>query len=279
MGSSGIITLIIILNTCIFSYQGFKNHMVIDKYEFSVDKVLLHRQYWRLFSSCLVHLNWLHLILNMIVLLFFSGSLESQVGPLRFLVIYLMGVAGGNLFALLVHRKHGDYGSVGASGAINAVIFATIALVPGKGIGLFFLPISIPAWLFAILYVGYSIYGVRSKRDNVGHEAHLGGALAGVLLALAFYPKAFAENYIPILATVIPIGIFIYLIVKSPHMLLVDNFFFKKHQKYTIDQEYNLSRRKKEMQLDEILDKIQKKGMQSLTREEMKRLKEFSKQL
>jgi membrane associated rhomboid family serine protease len=279
MGSSGIISLIIILNTCIVSYQGFKRHVIIDRYEFNVDKILLNKQYWRLFSSGLVHVNWMHLIMNMLVLYLFSSSLENEVGGLRFLLIYLVGLAGGNLFALLIHKKHGGYSAVGASGGVNAIIFAAIAIFPGMGIGLFFIPLSIPRWLFAVLYVGYSIYGVRSKRDNIGHEAHLGGALAGVLVAVALYPSALSTNYLPILATVVPTGVFIYLVITRPHILLIDNFFFKKQQKYTIDEQYNLSRRNKEMQLDEILDKIQKKGIQNLTKEEMKKLKEYSKQL
>lgn len=279
MGATGIISLLIILNTCIFSYQGFKNHLFFEKYRFNVDKILHNKEYWRLVTSGLIHLDWLHLIMNMLVLYLASNMLESQVGALRFLLIYIGGLVGGNLFALLIHRHDGGYSSIGASGAVNAVLFASVALFPGMGIGLLFIPLSIPGWLFAVLYVGYSIYGVRSRRDNVGHETHLGGALAGVLLAVAMYPAALSVNYIPILATVVPIGIFIYLIVKKPHFLLVDNFFFKKQEKYTIDQQYNLSKRNKEMQLDEILDKIQKKGIQNLTKEEMKKLKEYSKQL
>jgi membrane associated rhomboid family serine protease len=279
MGSSGIVSFIIILNTVIFTYQGIKNHLIFEKYKFNVDKVLLQKEYWRLLTSGLIHVSWMHLIFNMLTLYLLSNVLESQVGTLKFILIYLGGLIGGNLFALLIHSKHGDYSSAGASGAVNAVIFSSIALFPGMGIGLFFIPVSIPGWLFAILFTLYSIYGVKSNKDNIGHEAHLGGALAGVLLAISFYPSALIANYIPILATVIPIGVFIYFVLTRPEILLIDNFFFKKHQKYTIDQEYNLSRKKKEMQLDEILDKIQKKGIQNLTREEMKKLKEYSKQL
>jgi hypothetical protein len=190
-----------------------------------------------------------------------------------------VGLTGGNMFALLIHRKQGTYSSVGASGAINAVLFAAIALIPGMGIGLFFLPISIPGWLFAILYVSYSIYGVRSSRDNVGHEAHLGGALAGVLVAIAMHPAALVYNLLPVLVTVVPIIIFIWLVITRPHFLLVDNFFFKKQQRFNIDQEYNLTRRNRELLLDEILDKIQKKGIQNLTKEELRKLKEYSEQL
>lgn len=279
MGSSGIISFIIILNTCIFTYQGIKNHLFFEKYKFNVDKVILNKEYWRLLTSGLVHVSWMHLIFNMLTLYLLSSVLEQQVGTFKFILIYLAGLIGGNLFALLIHRRHGDYSSAGASGAVNAVIFASIALFPGMSIGLFFIPISIPGWLFAIVYTLYSIYAVRSKQDNIGHEAHLGGALAGVLTAILLYPTALVDNYIPILATLVPIGLFIYFVLTRPGILLIDNFFFKKHQKYTIDQEYNLSRKKKEIQLDEILDKIQKNGINKLTKEEMKKLKEFSKQL
>jgi membrane associated rhomboid family serine protease len=279
MESNGIIALIIIINTCIFSIQGIRNHLIIEKYRFNVDRVILHKEYWRILTSGLVHVNWMHLILNMFILFLLSGPLEAQVGPWRFLLVYLVGLTGGNMFALLIHRKQGTYSSVGASGAINAVLFAAIALIPGMGIGLFFLPISIPGWLFAILYVSYSIYGVRSSRDNVGHEAHLGGALAGVLVAIAMHPAALVYNLLPVLVTVVPIIIFIWLVITRPHFLLVDNFFFKKQQRFNIDQEYNLTRRNRELLLDEILDKIQKKGIQNLTKEELRKLKEYSEQL
>lgn len=279
MGNNGIISIIIILNTCIFSIQGFRNHLFLEKYRFNVDRVILHKEYWRLFTSGLVHVSWMHLIFNMLMLYLLSGPLEAQAGSLRFLSLYLVGLIGGNLFALLLHRHHGDYSSVGASGAVNAILFAAIVLFPGMDIGLFLLPISIPGWLFALIYVSYSIYGVRSKVDNVGHEAHLGGALAGVLLSIAMYPSALSYNLIPIIVTVVPIVLFIYVLITKPHFLLVDNFFFKKHHRLTIDEEYNISRRNRELQLDDILDKIQKKGIQNLTREELRKLKEYSKQL
>jgi membrane associated rhomboid family serine protease len=279
MGNSGIISFIIILNTCIFSFQGIRNHIFFDRYRFNVDRIIIHREWWRLFTSGLVHLSWMHLLFNMLTLYLISGPLEQETGPFRFLFFYLAGLLGGNLFALLLHRHHGDYSSAGASGAVNAVLFAAIALFPGMDIGLFFIPLSIPGWAFALIYVLYSIYGVRSKSDNIGHEAHLGGALAGLILAVSMFPSAIVYNYIPILATVIPIVTFIYLVITRPQILLIDNFFFKKHHKYTIDQEYNISRRNKELQLDEILDKIQKKGMQNLTREELRKLKEYSEQL
>jgi len=87
---------------------------------------------------------------------------------------------GGNLLALVIHRKNPSYSSVGASGAINGVIFASIAVFPGMKI--FFMP----GWVFGLIFILYSLYGIRSQKQNIGHESHLGGALAGMLVAILF---------------------------------------------------------------------------------------------
>ena len=166
----------------------------------------------------------------MISLLLFSGSIESYLGGIKFLIIYMASLIGGNLFSLLIHRQHGDYNAVGASGAVCGIIFASIALFPGMGVGLFFLPLSIPGWLYGILYVLYSIYGIKSKKGNIGHEAHLGGALIGMTVALIIEPSAFLENYFTILVITVPTIAFIYIIITRPQFLLIDNFFFKRHQ-------------------------------------------------
>src|SRR5689334_3800677 len=168
----------------------------------------------------------------MVSLYFFSTNLESYLGPFRFLLIYLASLVGGNLFSLFIHRNHGDYSAVGASGAVCGVIFASIALFPGFGIGFFFLPISLPGWIYSLGFVLFSIYGIKSRRDNIGHDAHLGGALIGMLVAILTNPLVVTENYLPILCIFVPSAIFIYIIIKKPGFLLVDNFFFKNHYNY-----------------------------------------------
>jgi hypothetical protein len=157
------------------------------------------------------------------------------------------------------------------------VIFASIALDPNATIRLFFL-LPIPAWIYGILYVAYSIYGIRSKRDNIGHEAHLGGALIGMAVAICFVPQTLFINYIPILLIAVPTLVFIYLIITRPHILLINNLFFNTHKdQYSIDHKYNEKKFTQQQEIDKILDKISKRGMNSLSQKEKRMLKDFSK--
>ena len=280
MSDTGTIGLIILIVNVIFSYKGFTNEQFFDGYKFEVDRILVNKDYKRLITSGFLHVNWTHLIFNMVSLIFFSGSVESYLGGVQFLIIYIASLIGGNLFTLLIHKNHGDYNAVGASGAVCGIIFASIALFPGMGVGIFFIPFSIPGWLYGVLYVLYSIYGIKSTKGNIGHEAHLGGALIGMTVALLMEPYAFLDNYATILIIAIPTIAFIYIIITRPHFLLVDNLFFKTHPKaYNIDQRYNLEKSKRQNEIDRILDKINKKGIDSLSASEKQKLKENSKKI
>lgn len=274
----GIITLVLIIANIAISYKGFKDPLFYNRYKFQVDHVLLYKQYIRLISSCFLHVNWTHLVFNMMGLLFLGMTLEGLVGSLEFVVIYFGGLLGGGLLALLIHKQHGYYSSVGASGAIGGIFFAFIALQPSAPISLFFIPISFPAWVFGLAYMAYSIYGIRSRKSNIGHEDHLGGALVGMLVAILFHPGVFLVNYWIILLITVPTLSFIYIIVTRPHVLLVDSHFFKKQKHYySIDHQYNEDKSNKQKDIDRILDKIGKKGIASLSRDEKKRLEEYSK--
>ena len=151
--------LLIIANVAV-SYKGFKDHAFFDRYKFSIDGIRLYKDYKRLLTSNFLHVGWSHLLFNMLSLYLFSGPLESYLGSANFLLIYFVSMVGCNLLTLLIHRNHGDYSSVGASGGVSGILFASIALFPGMKIGFFFLPLSIPAWLFGILYIAFSIYGI-----------------------------------------------------------------------------------------------------------------------
>jgi membrane associated rhomboid family serine protease len=273
----GIASFILIIANIAFSYKGFKSHAFFDQYKFEVDSIILYKDYKRLVTSGFLHINWTHLIFNMVGLLIFGGSIENYLGAFGFLVVYFAALLGGGLLALLIHKNHGNYSAVGASGAIGGILFAAIALFPGMSIGFFFLPFYFPAWIYGIAYVLYSIYGISSKKDNVGHEAHLGGALVGMLVAILLHPAALLENYWVILLIVVPTIAFIYIIVTRPYMLLIDNYFFKKNSNYyDVDHQYNEQRTNKQKEVDRILDKIGKKGMNSLSKEEKKKLEEYS---
>lgn len=133
MTDTGIIGLILIIANIVFSYKGFTNETFFDGYKFEVDRILINKDYKRLVTSGFLHVSWTHLIFNMLSLYAFSGLIESNLGGLKFLIIYFVSLVGDDLLSLFVHRNHGDYNSVGASGAVCGIIFASIALFPGMG--------------------------------------------------------------------------------------------------------------------------------------------------
>src|SRR5215203_3638971 len=182
-----LVTVLIVAITLFISYKGFTNNLFKESYAFNVDKILVQKDYIRMVSSGFLHNGWMHLIFNMLVLFSFGGIIESQLGGLKFLLIYFASLIGGGLLELLIHKNHGDHTSVGASGTVNGIVFASIALYPDTGIGFFFLPLSIPSWVFGLVYVIFSIYGIKAKWGNSGHAAHLGGAIVGMLVAIAMY--------------------------------------------------------------------------------------------
>lgn len=272
-----IITFILILANVLVSYRGFKDSVFYDKYKFRSDAVRLYKDYKRMVTSGFLHVSWMHLIFNMVALYFFSGTLELYLGPVRFLIIYFLSLIGGDLLSLFIHRYDGDYDSVGSSAGVTGVIFASIALFPGMGIGMLFIPVSIPAWLFGLVYVLYSIYGIRSRTNNIGHDAHLGGALVGLMVAILMQPSALVYNTWAIVIIIVPSIFFIYMIITRPHLLLIDNYFFNKHSNaITVDHKYNIERTIKQQEIDRILEKIHRKGMSSLTSKERQMLEDYS---
>lgn len=272
------LSLLIIIANVLVSWKGLNDRNFYERYEFSIEKIKIYKQYYRLITSGFLHVNWMHLIFNMLALYFFSSTVEFFFGPLQFLLIYFISLIGGDLLSLFIHRYDNGYSSVGASGAVCGVIFASIAIAPQMRIGFFFIPIGIPAWIYGLAYVLYSIYGIRSRRDNVGHESHLAGALTGMLLAIAMYPSALQENYPTILLIAFPSLAFIYIILTRPHVLLVDNNFFRTQKRYhSIDHKYNAERLTKQQEIDRILEKISRKGMKSLTPKERETLEQHSK--
>ncbi|HEX7015063.1 MAG TPA: rhomboid family intramembrane serine protease, partial [Cyclobacteriaceae bacterium] len=178
-----IVTLALIAANILISYKGFRDPAFFDRNLFEVGRVLHRREYGRLFMSGFLHVDWTHLLFNMFSLYSFSMIMERILGPVSILIIYFASLIGGDLLALFIHRNHPGYRAVGASGAVSGVIFAAIAIVPDIHVSLFLIPVGIPGWLFGICYVIYSMYGIRTSLGNIGHEAHLGGALVGLATA------------------------------------------------------------------------------------------------
>lgn len=277
MMNVGILGIILLILNVLFSYKGFSNSHFFEQYKFEVDGILIKKEYYRFVSAGFLHVDWMHLILNMYTLYVFSGALENYLGILAFILIYFGSLIGGNVLALWIHKNHGDYNAVGASGALFGVVFASIILFPHNEIGFFGLPFFIPNWLFGLLYVLYTLFGISAQKDNIGHEAHLGGAIIGMLLTIVMQPQVIVQNYIQILMLLVPISIFIFKIVKSPLLVGTFNTSFKTPKKYyNIDHQYNAEKVEKQKEIDAILDKISKKGIDSLTSVEKQKLKEYS---
>lgn len=180
--------IVIIASVSIVSMIALSNRGLMERLILIPVRVDKRREYYRLLSAGWVHGDGAHLIFNMVSLYFFAGSVEYLLGPVRFALLYFSAVVVGFIPTVLRHRDRGNYRSLGASGAVAAVIFSAILTDPGLSMYLLFIPIPIPGWLFAVAYLGYSAYSSRRSSDNINHDAHFAGALYGALLTLVLAP-------------------------------------------------------------------------------------------
>jgi membrane associated rhomboid family serine protease len=140
------------------------------------------------------HGDAMHLIFNMLTLYFFGPVVESKqagLGPAGMLAVYVAAAVGSTLLTFAIHRADPGYRALGASGAITGVLFAAIVLEPGMSVFFSFVPVPIPAPIFAVAYIALSIFAAQRRVGNVGHEAHIGGAVTGFLLAGVMSPDGF----------------------------------------------------------------------------------------
>ncbi|MFV5693106.1 rhomboid family intramembrane serine protease [Flavobacterium sp. LT1R49] len=195
---------IIVVNVLI-SYKGFNDLTFFRKYEFHVGSIRAGEQL-RMVSSGFLHADLPHLIFNMMTLYFFAPVVIGFLGDLSFVFIYFGSLVFGSLLTMLFHRDQYNYRAVGASGAVTGVLYSAILLQPDMMLGIFFV-IPIPAYLFGILYLLYSIYGMKAKNDNIGHTAHFGGAVGGYLITLIKEPQLFVDHTLMVILLAIPIVI------------------------------------------------------------------------
>lgn len=216
MNQSTLIPVFIIILTCITSFIGFNNRELFDRLKFHVGAILGRDKQWdRMLSSAFLHADWMHLIFNMMTLYFFAPFIVSIFGVWKFLGIYTGAIIGGGLLSLWMHRREYSYSAIGASGGVVGVLFAVIALVPHISLYVMFIPVPIPAWIFGIIYLSFSIYGMRNQYGNIGHEAHLGGAMVGILMAIIYAPETLFANTIYIVANIVPLLVLAYFIWKE----------------------------------------------------------------
>ncbi|MCX6245439.1 MAG: rhomboid family intramembrane serine protease [Bacteroidetes bacterium] len=190
------ITYGIILITVVASIICFNNEELFTRLRFNAFDVKHSNQWYRFFSYGFLHAGWLHLLVNMVVLYSFGQMVERIYHRLfleKYILYYILLYMGGLLLSIIPafgkHKNNVFYNAVGASGAVSAVIFASILLIPNAPISFFFIPVRIPGWVFGFLYIAYEFYMSRRAKDNIGHDAHFWGAVFGVIFTILLKPS------------------------------------------------------------------------------------------
>ena len=185
--------LAIILITFFVSLKGFNDLKFFDKYKFNV-KSIINGEKYRMFSSAFLHVDFNHLFFNLFTLYVFSSSIITKLGDFYYLAIYILSLYFGNYYSLKLYKKNPYYSAAGASGAVTGIVYSSILLFPEMKLVFIFLPIPLPSYIIGFGYIIYSIYGMKRNNDNIGHSAHLGGAIAGMLFTIIIEPSILIEQ-------------------------------------------------------------------------------------
>lgn len=271
MDHTGVVSTVLLVLTFFATYKAFITPAYYEKYLFWVDGIMYKREFYRLISSGFLHVNWLHLGFNMLALLSFGNEVEALLGHAYFVILYFLSMICGNLLALWVNKGQGDYRAVGASGAISGILASFMLYFPTAKIGMILLPFTVPAWLFGLAFVLISIIGMERQKDNIGHEAHLGGLIAGILFTVIFNPVLLVTKWWFVLLLLVPSALFFFWFRIRREILYYEG--------WDLDpgiRTWGGNALTKEQEINAILDKINQKGMDSLTFKERKRLKELT---
>jgi membrane associated rhomboid family serine protease len=187
--------LVFIILTSLISIYAFFNQEVFDRLKFNPYAIRHHGQGWRFFTYGLVHADWVHLFINMFVLYSFGKAVIDAYhyyfdikGYFFFVLLYIGGIVFSVLFDYGKHKEDTYYNAVGASGAVSAVLFASILLYPTGSVYLFPIPFPLPSVVFGVLYLVYSAVMARRGKGNIGHSAHFWGAIFGIAFTVALKP-------------------------------------------------------------------------------------------
>ncbi len=193
------VTLILLAITVATSFWAWSEPRMMERWILKPDRVWHQREWWRLLTSGFVHMDYAHLGFNLFTFTFFGFEIErictihfgSTGGSAAFLLIYIGGIVVANLPTTIRERYNSQYASLGASGGVAAVLFASIILSPLRELGLLFIPIGIPGFIFGLLYTAFSYVQARRKvADGINHEAHLAGSIYGAAVILLLLPFA-----------------------------------------------------------------------------------------
>ena len=192
-------TVLIIAITCLVSISAFSNQTLFSNFLFNPAIIHSNKQWYRFLSHAFLHADWIHLAMNMYVLYMFGNMVEetfaSTLGTVKgesyFFLLYFTSIVASSFPSYEKHKHDYHYSSVGASGAVSAIVFSAILLNPWMSLSLMFIPIPIPAPIFGVLYLFYCRYAAKHGRDNVAHDVHYWGSLFGAVFTLVILPQTF----------------------------------------------------------------------------------------
>ncbi len=191
--SAAPVTLVLLVVNVLVSFHAlYVDHSMFDRFSFRPTHVA-KGEWYRLLTGGFLHAGIAHLMFNMFTLFFFGPWLELALGSWRFVIVYFGAELAAHAFTYVRHRDDNGYAAVGASGAISGVVFAFCLFSPLSPIYIMFIPIGIPAIVYAVLFVLFSAYAMREGQEGSGsriaHDAHLGGAVGGLVLTIALFPS------------------------------------------------------------------------------------------
>jgi len=189
------IVVIISIITIIVSIMGFRQEGLFYKLQLNPFLIVHKKEYYRILTHSLLHADWAHLIINMIVFFSFGDGLlqyfEIYFGELAsviFLLLYVSAIIISSIYSIIKNKDNSNYNAIGASGAVSAILFANIFFAPWNKI-YFYGVIGVPGILFGAIYLGYSYYMGKKGQDNIGHDAHFWGAVFGLIFPLLVQPS------------------------------------------------------------------------------------------
>jgi len=198
--------LILILFNIYTSFRGYNDILLFQKFHFKISEIK-KGGYYRFISSGFLHVDNQHLLFNMVTLFFFGDFVVNYVGIFLFYFIYLFCLISGNILCYLFNYYNNNYSAVGASGAITGILFSAILFYPDLKLALLFLPIPMPGYFFAAIYLAYTIYGMNKQNDGIGHSAHLGGAIGGISISLLLNPSIIETSFYTLILMILIISV------------------------------------------------------------------------
>lgn len=192
----------IFIFTIVTSIYAFNDRSLIGKFILSPYNISRRHKVYTLITSGFIHADWMHLIFNMITFFSFGFALESMIGSVNFAILYFVSLIASDLPTVFRHKNDLWYNSLGASGAISAVLFSYILFLPFASLYIMPIPFGIWSIAFGPLYLIYCVYASKQARDGINHDAHFFGALSGIILTILLVPGAIPHFINEVLAKI-----------------------------------------------------------------------------